>query len=306
MKHIHSAQGIRYIPKTYLIENGAISAFHEAIIFGGYTKAKQDDYATTEIPKITTPATFSRYLKPGIFETEIDNPYSDRLDGSSEWYYFSEIKPGDTITVSGAVTDVKIRNGSLGEMCIVESTFNYINQKAELSCTQISTIIYYNFSAEKKMPPTTNTPSTTQKQRVNTNITDLESLDIGKNIPELIKQPSTEQLVMYAGASRDFYQVHYDQQFAQSIGLPKVIVHGALKSAFLVQMITDFIKQTGDLTRLFVRYNSIDFEGCIMKCNGTITKIITCRSKKIIDCDIWIENIEGIKTTEGTATFRLK
>ena len=305
MKHIHSAQGIRYIPKTYLIETGAISAFHEAIIFDEYTHTGKDDFAMTEISKLATPATFSRYLKPGIFETEIDNPYTDRLDGSSEWYYFTEINPGDTIKISGAVTDVKIRTGSLGEMCIVESTFNYINQEGELSCTQISTMIYYNFSAKKQMKPNSSILSTTQK-RVNTSITPLESLDLGDNIPELIKQPSTEQLVMYAGASRDFYQVHYDQRFALSIGLPKVIVHGALKSAFLAQMITNFIKQSANLTRLFVRYNSIDFEGCTMKCNGTITKIINSRSKKVINCDIWIENTKGIKTTEGSATFQLK
>ena len=101
MKHIHSAQGIRYIPKTYLIETGAISAFHEAIIFDEYTHTGKDDFAMTEISKLATPATFSRYLKPGIFETEIDNPYTDRLDGSSEWYYFTEIKRRGRPTVRG-------------------------------------------------------------------------------------------------------------------------------------------------------------------------------------------------------------
>ena len=308
MKHIHQAKGIKYIPKKYIIEKGAISAFHKAIIFEGEVNDNEDDDSTTSLYKLCTPATFTRYLKPGALETEIDNPYSDRLDGSSEWSYISEIKAGDTITVSGNISEVKIRNGSLGEMCIVKSTLNYVKQQNEISCTQINTIIYYNYSAKRQMQLSPNTSAPIKNFFLNPTIAnfDSNSISIGDNIPGLIKQPSTQQLVMYAGASRDFYQVHYDQQFAQSIGLPKVIVHGALKSAFLGQMITDFINQSATLNRLFVRYNSIDFEGCLMKCKGTITKIVTVNSKKIIDCDIWIENSVGIKTTEGTATFNLK
>ena len=306
MKHINSAQGIRYIPKTYIIEKGAISAFHKSIIFEGQINDDKDAYDKSPVSKLATPATFTRYLIPGGFETEIDNPYSNRLDGSSEWHYFSEIKSSDTITVSGKISDVKIRNGSLGEMCIVKSTFDYVNQNDKLSCTQISTMIYYNFSAKTEVRSNANTSSPIKKSHFIPIMANFDCINLGDNIPELVKQPSTQQLVMYAGASRDFYQVHYDQQFAQSIGLPKVIVHGALKSAFLGQMITNFINQSATLTRLFVRYNSIDFEGCLMKCKGTITKIIIANSKKVIDCDIWIENPEGTKTTAGTATFELK
>lgn len=306
MKHIHNAKGIKYIPKKYIIEKGAILAFHKAIIFEEQVDDNEDVLDTASVSKLTTPATFTRYLKPGALEIEIDNPYSDRLDGSSEWHYFSEIKHGDTITVHGYISEVKIRNGSLGEMCIVKSIFNYVTQEDELFCSQISTIIYYNYFTERRMKSNKHTSSSIKNLHLTPPITTVDSISIGDTIPELIKQPSTKQLVMYAGASRDFYEVHYDQQFAQSIGLPKVIVHGALKSAFLGQMITNFINEAGTLGRLFVRYNSIDFEGSLMKCNGKITKIITANSKKIIDCDVWIENTEGVKTTTGTATFKLK
>ena len=215
MKHIHQAKGIKYIPKKYIIEKGAISAFHKAIIFEGEVNDNEDDDSTTSLYKLCTPATFTRYLKPGALETEIDNPYSDRLDGSSEWSYISEIKAGDTITVSGNISEVKIRNGSLGEMCIVKSIFNYVTQEDELFCSQISTIIYYNYSAEKRMKSNHNTSSSIKNPHLNPPITTVDSISIGDTIPELIKQPSTKQLVMYAGASRDFYEVHYDQQFAQ-------------------------------------------------------------------------------------------
>ncbi len=41
-----------------------------------------------------------------------------------------------------------------------------------------------------------------------------EDVEAGSEIPSLEKEPSTQQLVKYAGASGDFYQIHYDKDFA--------------------------------------------------------------------------------------------
>ena len=298
MKHIHSITGIKYVPKTYLIEKGAILAFNKSIIY--------DEQIQCSNHELKTPPTFTRYLIPGDLEQPIHNPYSNRLDGSSEWKYFIDINIGDTITVSGDISEVKIRNGSLGEMCIVTSKLIYVNQKDELTCTQFSTIIHYNRSPNSNINSSDKRYYNTSKNNEIYKIADLDSLKVGDNIPEQLKQPSTRQLVMYAGASRDFYQIHYDQQFAQSIGFPKVIVHGALKAAFLGQMLTNSMDQSAILDELFVRYNAIDFEGCEMICKGTITKIIPSNIDKKIYCDIWIENSDGITTTEGNATIRIR
>ena len=53
-----------------------------------------------------------------------------------------------------------------------------------------------------------------------------EDVSEGADIPELKKNCSTQQLVMYAGASLDFYQIHYDKDFALNNNLPGVIIHG--------------------------------------------------------------------------------
>jgi hypothetical protein len=51
----------------------------------------------------------------------------------------------------------------------------------------------------------------------------------GMSIPELKKNCSTQQLVLWAAGSGDFYQIHYDKDFATGTGLTNIIVHGALK-----------------------------------------------------------------------------
>ena len=48
----------------------------------------------------------------------------------------------------------------------------------------------------------------------------------GMELPTMVKHPTTQQLVMYAGASGDYYQIHYDKDFAQGNKLDGVILHG--------------------------------------------------------------------------------
>ena len=88
-----------------------------------------------------------------------------------------------------------------------------------------------------------------------------EDVKIGTELPILEKTPTTQQLVMYAGASGDFYQIHYDQDFARDNGLPNVIIHGALKNAFLGQLLTDWIGQRGSIKKLAVEYRGMDMPG---------------------------------------------
>lgn len=46
---------------------------------------------------------------------------------------------------------------------------------------------------------------------------------------------SREDLVRYAGASRDFNPIHWDHAAAVAAGLPGVVVHGLLQSAWIVE-----------------------------------------------------------------------
>jgi len=63
----------------------------------------------------------------------------------------------------------------------------------------------------------------------------------GMSIPELKKNCSTQQLVLWAAGSGDFYQIHYDKDFAVGTGLSNIIVHGALKATLMSQVLTNWV-----------------------------------------------------------------
>ena len=123
----------------------------------------------------------------------------------------------------------------------------------------------------------------------------------GDDLPELVKHPTTRQLVQYAGAQGDFYEIHYDQDYARSVGLPGVILHGLLKAAFLGQLVTDWLGERGTLKSFEVSYRGIDAPGRPYRCRGRVTSVAGVR----VELEIWGEDPEGNRTTVGTAVAEM-
>lgn len=127
----------------------------------------------------------------------------------------------------------------------------------------------------------------------------------GAELPPLVKNPTTQQLVKYAGASGDYYQIHYDKDFAMNNDLENVILHGALKNAFLGHLVTKWMGPQGDLKRLACQYRGMDIPGTPVTAKGVVTRKYQEQSANLVDCEIWLENQDGEKTTPGSATVAL-
>ena len=132
-----------------------------------------------------------------------------------------------------------------------------------------------------------------------------EDVSEGDRLPPLTRTVDTRQLAMYAGASGDFVPIHYDKDVAAGAGHPKVIVHGALKSAFIAQMIGEWMGDTGRLVELAVQYRGIDYPGEPLTCRGRVTGTRLENGAGYVDLEVSLENGRGEVTTPGTAVVAL-
>ena len=132
-----------------------------------------------------------------------------------------------------------------------------------------------------------------------------EDVAVGGEIPPLVKQPTTRQLVMWAGASGDYNPIHYDKDLAQSRGLPGVIVPGQLAGSFLGQLITDWIGEKGRLSKLSCSYKGMNLPGEALTCGGKVSQKYVEQGEHCIECNLWVENEKGEKTVTGMATVVL-
>lgn len=132
-----------------------------------------------------------------------------------------------------------------------------------------------------------------------------EDVQEGQELPQLVKHPTTRQLVKWAGASGDYYEIHYDKDFAQSTGLQGCIVHGWLTFSFVAQMVTDWMGSEAFLKKIGVSYRGMHVPKEDITCKGKVTKKYQSGGENIVECDVWAENTEGKKTTPGTAVVAL-
>ena len=132
-----------------------------------------------------------------------------------------------------------------------------------------------------------------------------EDIEVGSEIPALVKYPTTMQLVKFAGASGDYYQIHYDKDFAMANGLPGVIAHGWLGLSFLAQMVTDWIGEEGILLQLSGSYRGMNNVHEDIICNGKVTKKYEEDGKNLVRVEFRAENPQGEKTVTGNAVVAL-
>jgi hypothetical protein len=143
-----------------------------------------------------------------------------------------------------------------------------------------------------------------------------EDVEVGTEITPLQKIATTRMLVQWAGSTGDFNPLHYDEDFAKALGVGKPIVHGALKRAWLVNLMTDWIGAKGTLKKLSCRYRGMDYprkmqmfevphDGETWWCKGKVTRKYVEGDDCLVECEIWLENGKGDKTTQGTAMAAL-
>ncbi|WP_446664939.1 MaoC family dehydratase [Flexivirga sp. B27] len=82
------------------------------------------------------------------------------------------------------------------------------------------------------------------------------SVSAGDVIPSRTIHVDRATLIRYAGASGDFNTIHWDEQFAKSVGLPDVIAHGMWTMGAAIQPVVDWLGDAGRVTAYSVRFSA--------------------------------------------------
>ena len=124
-------------------------------------------------------------------------------------------------------------------------------------------------------------------------------------IPVLENVATSRALAMYCAGYEDFTEIHYDKDAAQQAGWPNPVVPGLLTSAYLAQMLTNWITPEGTIKKLGTNYRRPQFAGEKIICKGKVTAKRVAGRDHIVECEIFAENGAGEVTTPGTAVIVL-
>ena len=130
--------------------------------------------------------------------------------------------------------------------------------------------------------------------------------DVSEGQGIAITEPMTPQrLVIWAAASGDFYQIHYDAEFARGNGLDGIIVHGALKGMLVGRLLDEWSGERGRVVRWGVSYRGMDPAGQDLRVWGRVTRKYAQDGEARVDLDVGVTQPDGKETTPGSATVAL-
>ena len=132
-----------------------------------------------------------------------------------------------------------------------------------------------------------------------------EEVDIGTEIPSLRNRVDLLQLMRYSAATWNFFLLHLEKEFAQKQGFKDANIHDPFYGAFLAKTMVQWIGDPGRLKKLGYRVTVMGYPCDTLISKGKVIKKYQEGGENLVDCDIWMENQDGVKVAPATATVSL-
>ena len=95
----------------------------------------------------------------------------------------------------------------------------------------------------------------------------------GQKLDQVVQTIERADLVRYAGASGDFNPIHWNDEWARSVGLPGVIAHGMFSMGIAARMISAFAGNPAAIKRLRVRFSAMIQPGQTLTVAGEVAQV---------------------------------
>lgn len=130
-------------------------------------------------------------------------------------------------------------------------------------------------------------------------------IQVGDQLEPLSRTPTEVDLFLYSAALGTAHRIHYDRDFARDVdGLPNLVVHGPLQSAYLSEFCSAWAASVGGrLARLRYRHVTAAAVGCTLTCRGEVAGLDQIGT---VTLTVRVEADPGGETTTvGTAAITL-
>jgi acyl dehydratase len=131
-----------------------------------------------------------------------------------------------------------------------------------------------------------------------------EEVTEGEELSSFEISISRTHIIKYVGAGGDFQQIHHDEEYAKSIGLPSVFANGLMHGGMLARVVTDW---AGDavIKQYRLRFKTIVWPNDTLTFKGQVLKKYKEAENHLVDCSLSVVNQKGESAIEGEATVSL-
>lgn len=101
----------------------------------------------------------------------------------------------------------------------------------------------------------------------------LVSVQVGQELPALLRTIGLPDMVAYAGATWDWHRLHYDVEYVLSRGLTAPLVDGQVLGALLVEQLQDWLGPASFVRALRFTFRSPVLAGDTVRCEGNVLAV---------------------------------
>lgn len=286
-------------PIEYFIDAGSIKYFADSLMDPDPRYAPSHYGSTGSSTGLTAPATFFgsalglKDISAGDPRTmsALDLPLPvgwARLATGDEFELHAPVTAGMTLIARERLIDVRAKQGRSGRLIFysIEKTFTSAG-----GLPVVRRVLHC--AAREPVPLPQGHGAGQHESKSDRQAVSLPSLTVG---PVTVRY-----LAMFATATAEFVDIHYDADYARALGLPGPIVQGLYKTALIARMLKDWVGDGTLVRNLSVQHRGMDLAGSVLTAGGAIMDTPTAASSTNVDCHVWVKNQSGAITTYGTA-----
>jgi acyl dehydratase len=132
-----------------------------------------------------------------------------------------------------------------------------------------------------------------------------ENITAGQEMPPYRVTVSLVRMMMYAAATWNPYQLHWDSDFSKKRGFKDANIAGPMFGDYLAEMIGQWARDPSRLKSLEYSNRDMAFPGDTLIFRGKVKEKRREANVALVECQVWVENQKGGILAEGTATVTL-
>ena len=217
-------------------------------------------------------------------------PFGPAMRGGNKLRFFRPVRVGDEILIHRKITAVTEKEGRAGPLVFLTYDLTYTSQSGDLLGINTETLI---FQAAPGRKPIHREEKASERKPV-------PASSAGREIPSFRITVSKIQMMMYAAATWNPYQLHWDSDYSKKNGFPDANVAGPMFGAYLVEMLVRWAGTHSSLLEMEYTNRGMAFPEDTLICRGRMTGEKE-KHRAAQDCQVWVENQEGLLLVEGHA-----
>lgn len=121
-----------------------------------------------------------------------------------------------------------------------------------------------------------------------------EDVAEGQELPPISLDVTIKRCIVAVAATRDFYDIHHNQEFARASGVKDIFVNTMFNQGLAGRFMTDWSGPEGEIRRLQIAMRESTYPGDVVTVTGKVTKkYVSEAGDHLVDLDILIANPRG-------------